>query len=188
MEPLHYKNKIIDFYSSKKRMPSYAEMMALFGFKSKNAVYKVIHRLIDIGIIKKDPSGKIIPGNGFNEIPMLGLVKAGFPTEIDELQDTVNIDNLLIEKRKSTYMLTVDGESMIDAHIQDGDWVLVEKTETAKDGQIVIAQIDGETTMKYFKQKGSVVWLEPANKNFKPLYPKQDLKIIGIVRSVIRKY
>jgi repressor LexA len=58
----------------------------------------------------------------------------------------------------------------------------------AKDGQIVIAEVDGEYTMKYFKKSGDKVWLEPANKNFKPIYPKHDLKITAVVKAVIRKY
>ena len=85
-------------------------------------------------------------------------------------------------------MLEVDGDSMIDAHIKNGDMVLAERTNKAKDGDIVIAEVDGEFTMKYFKQKGDKVWLEPANKNFKPIYPKYDLKVTAIVKAVIRKY
>ena len=78
---------------------------------------------------------------------------------------------------------------MIDAHITDGDMVLVEKTNTAKDGQIVIANVDGEFTMKYFKKdKKNKVWLLPANKNYKPIYPKMYLNIIAVVKAVIRKY
>ena len=66
--------------------------------------------------------------------------------------------------------------------------VLVERTNKAKDGQIVVAEVDGEWTLKYFREKGNKVWLEPANKNFKNIYPIEDLKIGGIVKAVIRKY
>lgn len=85
-------------------------------------------------------------------------------------------------------MLTVDGNSMIDAHIEDGDMVLVEKTDKAKDGDIVIADVDGEFTMKYFRKDGNKVWLEPANKDFKNIYPEQYLRINAVVKAVIRKY
>ena len=85
-------------------------------------------------------------------------------------------------------MLTVDGDSMIDAHIADGDMVLVEKTNTAKDGQIVIADVDGEFTMKYFRKKDNKIWLEPANKDFKPIYPTMYLNVTAVVKAVIRKY
>ena len=85
-------------------------------------------------------------------------------------------------------MLEVDGDSMIDAHIEKGDMVLVEKTNHAKDGEIVIAEVDGEFTMKYFRSAGARVWLEPANKNFKPIYPTQSLNVIAKLKAVIRKY
>ena len=100
----------------------------------------------------------------------------------------MNLDDYLVTKKESSYMLTVDGDSMIDAHIADGDMVLVERTDKAKDGDIIIAFVDGEFTMKYFKQKGSKSWLEPANKKYKPIYPEHDLQITAIVKVVIRKY
>ena len=87
-----------------------------------------------------------------------------------------------------TYMLEVDGDSMIDAHIEKGDMVIVEKCNHAKDGQIVIAEVDGEFTMKYFRKVGNKVWLEPANKNYKPIYPEHSLNVNAILKAVIRKY
>lgn len=185
-----YKNKLASFYSSNKRMPTYTEMMKLFSFKSKNAVARVVEKMIEAGLVAKDHLGRLIPEKFLNEVVMLGSVKAGFPSDVEEqtFNDTVNLDDFLIEKKDSTYMLEVDGDSMIDAHIADGDMVLVERTNKAKDGDIVIAEVDGEFTMKYFKKEGEKVWLEPANKNFKPIYPKYDLKINAVVKAVIRKY
>jgi repressor LexA len=119
---------------------------------------------------------------------MLGFVKAGFPSTVEELQDTMNIEDYLIKKKESTYILTVDGDSMIDAHIKNGDLVIAERTQNAKDGEIVIAEIDGEWTMKYYRQQGNKVWLEPANKNFKPMYPTTSLNVAAVVKGVIRKY
>ena len=189
MEYNEYKNKLIAFYDSYKRMPVYREMMSIFGFKSKNAVYKLVDKLVEAGLIQKDASGKITPTNLFSETPMLGLVKAGFPSAVDEQTgDTMSIDNFLIEKKEATYILEVDGDSMIDAHIAKGDLVIVERTNKAKDGDIVVAEVDGEWTMKYLRQKNGKVWLEPANKNYKPIYPTQDLQITAIVKGVIRKY
>ncbi len=185
----NYKNDLIEFYQSKKRMPSYSEMMKLFGFKSKNAVSRVVEKMIDAGIVTKDAVGKLLPSKFFSEVPMIGLIKAGFPSPSEELiQDTVNIDEFLIQKKESTYIFEVDGDSMIDAHIADGDLVVAERTDKAKDGQIVIAEVDGEFTMKYFRKSGDKVWLEPANKNFKPIYPREELKIAAIIKGVIRKY
>ncbi|HZX73901.1 MAG TPA: transcriptional repressor LexA, partial [Cyclobacteriaceae bacterium] len=141
------------------------------------------------GLVSKDYLGRLVPETTLNEIPLLGLVKAGFPADVaEESRDTVNLDDYLVAKKGTTYMLQVDGDSMIDAHITDGDMVLVEKTDKAKDGEIVIADVDGEFTMKYFRKDGNKVWLEPANKDFSPIYPTTYLKINGIVKAVIRKY
>lgn len=170
-------------------MPTYSEMMKLFNFKSKNAIYKIVNKMVEGGVVAKDHLGRLMPTDSFGEIPMLGLVTAGFPATVEEeLVDRINIDELLVQKKATTYMLTVDGDSMIDAHIEDGDMVLVEKTDVAKDGQIVIAEVDGEFTMKYFRKEGNKVWLEPANKNYKPIYPVHDLKINAVLKAVIRKY
>ncbi len=184
-----YQDKLESFYSENKRMPTYSEMMKLFSFKSKNAVFKVVGKLMEAGLIAKDHLGRLMPTQSFGEVPMLGFVTAGLPATVEEeLLDRVNLDDFLIEKKASTYMLEVDGDSMIDAHIEKGDMVLVERANQAKDGQIVIAEIDGEFTMKYFRKEGNKVWLEPANKNYKPIYPEHSLNINAILKAVIRKY
>ena len=183
-----YQAKLENFYQSNKRMPTYSEMTKLFGFKSKNAVFRVVEKLLDAGLVAKDHLGRLIPSKTFGEVPMLGLVTAGFPATVEEeLADTVNLDDMLIKNKPLTYMLEVDGDSMIDAHIEKGDMVLVEKTNTAKDMQIVIAEVDGEFTMKYFRKDGAKAWLEPANKNYKPIYPEHSLNINAVVKAVIRK-
>jgi len=184
------KQKLLSFYEKENRMPTYTEMMALFGFKSKNAVARLVEKFIDAEFVSKDHLGRLVVGKSFNKIPLLGSVKAGFPSLAEEIElDTINIDSYLTTSNKSDlFLLKVDGESMIDAHIADGDMVLVKKTEVAKDGDIVIADIDGESTMKYFRKEGNTVWLEPANKNFKNIYPEQYLRITATVKAVIRKY
>lgn len=188
-----YQNKIESFYSDNKRMPTYSEMMKLFGFKSKNAVFKVVEKLMDAGFVAKDHLGRLIPSESFadsmNGIQMAGFVTAGLPATVEEeLVDTVNLDDMLVGNKTLTYMLEVDGDSMIDAHIEPGDMVLVERANTAKDMQIVIAEVDGEFTMKYFRKSGSKVWLEPANKKYQPIYPEHSLNINAVVKAVIRKY
>ena len=183
-----HKQKLLAFYDRENRMPTYTEMMRIFGFKSKNAVARLVDKLIEAGFVAKDHLGRLVPEKSFKDIPLLGSVKAGFPAEALETSDTINLDDYLAPKKDNTYMLTVDGDSMIDAHIKNGDMVLVEKTNTASNGDIVIANVDGEFTMKYFKKDGNKIWLEPANKNFKPIYPTQYLTIIARVKAVIRKY
>lgn len=180
---------IIGFYHDNKRMPTYAEIARLVGFKSKNAVSKLVSKMVEAGVVGKDHLGRLIPSQVFGELPMLGSVKAGFPSMAEEhVFDSVSLDDLLVKKKGETYMLEVDGDSMIEAHIADGDMVLAERTNRAKDGEIVIAEVDGEWTMKYFRQKSGRVWLEPANRHFKPIYPESDLRIAAVVKAVIRKY
>lgn len=184
----NYQTKLESFYGQNKRMPTYSEMMKLFNFKSKNAVFKIVEKLIEAGLVAKDHLGRLIPVNSFGEIKLAGLVKAGLPSDVEEQIDTVSLEDMLIGKKELTYMLEVDGDSMIDAHIEEGDMVLVEKTNTARDGDIVIAEVDGEYTMKFYKNKGGLVWLEPANKNYKPIHPEHSLNIIAKLKAVIRKY
>lgn len=185
----NYKAQILDFYHAKKRMPTYSEIATLVGFKSKNAVAKLVTKMMSAGLVDKDHLGRLVPTKLLGEMPLLGLVKAGFPALAEEDPgNTISLDDFLVEKKGSTYMLEVDGDSMIEAHIASGDMVLAERTNRAKDGEIVVAEVDGEWTMKYFRQKGDKVWLEPANKNFKNIYPKEDLRIAAVVKAVIRKY
>jgi len=184
-----YQKKLESFYSVNKRMPTYSEMLKLFSFKSKNAVFRIVEKLLDAGLVAKDHLGRLIPTKSFGEVPMLGLVTAGLPADVEEeLLDTVSLDEMLIQNKSLTYMLEVDGDSMIDAHIEKGDMVLVEKTNQAKDGDIVIAEVDGEYTMKYLREKENKKWLEPANKNYQPIHPTQSLNVIAKLKVVIRKY
>ncbi len=188
-----HQDKIESFYKREKRMPSYSEMMKLFGFKSKNAVFRVVEKMIEAGIVAKDHLGRLLPTDSFTEdsssVKMLGFVTAGLPAAVEEeLVDRINLDDMLIGKKELTYMLEVDGDSMIDAHIEKGDMVLVERANTASDMQIVIAEVDGEYTMKYLRKKGEKSWLEPANTNYKPIYPEYSLNVIAVLKAVIRKY
>ena len=186
---ISYKNKILSFYRKNRRMPGYKEIMALVGFKSKNAVYKLINKLVDDEIVDKDSNGKLRPVKIFGQIPLLGIVEAGFPTSVDQMTgESLNIDQYLVGNKEAVYLLEVKGDSMIDEGIKEGDLVLVERRGNPKDGDIVIAEIDGGWTMKYFKKKGNLVYLKPANKNYSPIYPQYDLKVAAIVKGVIRKY
>jgi SOS-response transcriptional repressor LexA len=94
----------------------------------------------------------------------------------------------LINDRSRTFFLEVKGDSMIEAHIEEGDLVIAERASTARDGDIVVAEVDGEFTLKFLKKLGDRVWLEPANKDYKPIYPRHSLRIVAIVRGVVRKY
>ncbi len=115
-----YKNEILKFYRTHKRMPVYREIATLLGFKSTNAAYRLVNKLIDEGVVTKDKKGKLIPNKLFGEVPMLGLVTAGFPAMVEaERFDSMSLDDFMIEKKETTFMLEVDGDSMIEAHIAD---------------------------------------------------------------------
>lgn len=183
------KDKIFGFYSSRKRMPSYAEIMKLVGFKSKNAVYKLIQRLVEEGAVLKDTTGRLIPTSLMGEVPLLGLVEAGFPSEADaQTLDTIDVNEYLFDHKEVSYLLKVKGDSMIDAGIHEGDLVMAERGRTPKSGDIVIAYVDGGWTMKYLRKKGDKTYLEPANKKYKPIYPQEELQIAAVVKGVVRKY
>ncbi len=185
----NHKRKILAFYRTNKRMPGYRELMELTGFKSKNAVFKLLNRLVSEGAVEKDSQGRLTPKRLVGEVPLLGLVEAGLPSAAEEeLIDTMDLNEYLVDDKKETYLLRVKGDSMIDAGIREGDMVLVERGREFKDGDIVIAEVDGAWTVKYYRKHGTTVFLEPANRNFKPIYPTEYLHVAAVVKAVIRKY
>src|SRR3989344_2981895 len=104
--------KIISFYKRHRRMPGYQEIMALTGFRSKNAVFKLLERMVDDGVITKDARGRISPKQLSGGVPLLGLVEAGFPSAAEEeLLDVMDFDEYLVPNKESTYILKVKGDS-----------------------------------------------------------------------------
>jgi SOS regulatory protein LexA len=185
----HHLQQIRAFYRSQKRMPSYSELTAVVGFRSKNAAYKLVERFVKRAWLEKDATGRLLPGRLFQALPVLGTVAAGFPSPADEeLADTMSLDDYLISNKEATYILKVNGNSMMDAGILPGDLLLVERGVEPRDGDIVIAQVDRDWTMKYFRKRGAAVFLEAANKDYAPIHPQEELKIAAVVRAVIRKY
>lgn len=181
--------EISRFYYQKGRMPSFAEIGEMLGLKSKNAVFKLVRRLEELKVVERDEKGRLTPGSIKFPIRMLGTVEAGFPSPAEEeLADTMSLDDLLIRNHEATFLLRVSGDSMIEAGIMPGDMVIVNKGQTPKSGDIVIAEVDGEWTMKYLRKRGDVVALIPANAKYKPIKPKNELKIAGVVTAVVRKY
>ncbi|MDP3837193.1 MAG: transcriptional repressor LexA [bacterium] len=184
-----YKKQIVVFYRVNRRMPNYAEIMALLGYKSKNAVFKLVRKLQAENFLDKDKKGKLIPKNIYGELKVLGRVEAGFPSPAEEeLADTMSLDDFLIKNKEATYMLKVSGESMIDAGIMPGDMVLVDRSLSPVDGNIVIAEVDKQWTVKYFRKKGNDIYLEPANKKFPIIRASDELRVAAVVKAVIRKY
>lgn len=185
-----YKTKILGYYRRHKRMPSYQELCVLLGFSSKNAAFKLVQKLIADGVVRKDERGKLVPVALVGEVPLLGLVEAGIPTSTEEVNlDTINLEELLVGDPSQTYLLRVKGDSMMEAGIYDGDLVVAERRGNGKNGDIVIAEVDGLWTMKYLRHtKDGAPYLEPANSRYDDIYPEESLRIGAVVKGVIRKF
>jgi repressor LexA len=177
------------FYNENGRMPSFSEIGEMAGLLSKNAVSKLINKLEQLKVLERDKKGRLIPVSIASSVRVLGTVEAGFPSPAEEeLVDTLSLDDLLIQNREATFLLKVSGDSMSGAGILPGDMVIVDKGQTPKSGDIVIAEVDGQWTMKYLRKRGSAVTLIPANPKYQPIEPKNELKIAGVVTAVVRKY
>ncbi len=178
------------FYRREGRMPTYEEMRGLFGYRSKNAVAGVVRRLCATGYLKRGAAGRLAPTSRLTAVTrLLGAVAAGFPSPAEEeMADMMSLDEYLVERPEATFLLTVSGDSMIEAGIQPGDLVLVEKGRIPRNGDIVVAQVDDEWTLKYFRRDREGIRLDPANRAYAPIRPKRSLVVGGVVRAVIRKY
>lgn len=180
---------IAAFSRENRRMPSYAEMVDLFGVKSKSVVNFWIDKLIEAEILEKDNKGRLKFKKSSFAIPLVGSVQAGFPSPEEEaLCDIISMDEYLVTKPDSSFLLKVSGDSMIGEGIMEGDLVIVEKGKQPRNGDVVIAEVDGEWTMKYFKKRRGQIYLEAANPKYPTIIPRTELKIGGVVTAVIRKY
>ena len=190
---IRLKEKIIQlrtFWRQEHRPPSYSEMMGMFGYRSKNSVFGLVRHLEEGGYLVKAPDGKLsfLPKLTAG-VRNLGTIAAGFPTQEEEQKsEAISLDEYLVRDPDHTYMLTVRGDSMIDAGIQPGDLVLVEKGPSPQQHDIVVACVDEEWTLKYYMKDQAGVRLEPANRKYHFIRPQRSLEIGGIVRAVIRKY
>lgn len=181
--------KLRAFWRQERRMPAYGELLGIFGYQSKNAVSGALRKLEELGFLERKRGRAVATGKLTGTLRLLGAVQAGFPSPAEEeLADTLSLDEFLIRRPEATFMLTVQGDSMIAAGIVPGDLVLVEKGGTPKPNDIVVAQVDDEWTLKYYMKDSEGVRLDPANPKYKPIRPKRSLIIGGIVRAVIRKY
>ena len=178
------------FWRQERRPPTYAEMLDLFGYRSKNAVFGLLAKLEEAGYVVKDANGRIaLLPKLTGTVRILGSIAAGFPTQEEEQEaEAVTLDDYLVKNPDRTFMLTVRGDSMIDAGILPGDIVLVEKGPRPGQNDIVVARVDDEWTLKYYVRDSAGVRLEPANPKYKFIRPQRSLEIGGIVRAVIRKY
>jgi repressor LexA len=172
------------------RAPTLAELCHLFQVRSRNTASAMAKGFVSAGALRRTATGRLVAPYARPTTPLrlLGSVAAGFPSPAEEaLLDTLTLDEYLIRRPEATFLLRVEGDSMLDAGILPGDVVLVERGRAPKNGDIVIACVDGEWTMKYFHKTGQDVRLEPANQKYTTIRPQRTLSIEGVVGSVIRK-
>lgn len=180
--------KLRKFYLYEKRLPTYSEFCEIFNYSSKGSVQYLVEKLIEAGIIEKGDKGKLLPKKLFY-IPHLGTIKAGYPMPaFEQRDDSIDVYNYIHDTTGDIYFLTVSGDSMIDALIGDGDKIIVDPSREPHNGDIVAAIVDNDWTVKYYYNRRGKIELVPANKDYPVIYPREELKIGGVVISVIRKY
>lgn len=174
--------------------PSMEEIADQFDIASVNAVFKHLAALEKRGYIHRATnqarSIQLLTHSEGVELPMLGYVAAGVPIEAVENPETIGVPGDFVSRSRKNYVLRVRGSSMIDEHIEDGDFVVVEKRDTANNGEMVIALVDNSAaTLKRFYREGSRIRLQPSNPEFRPLILSEErVQVQGIVLGVMRKY
>ncbi len=178
--------------------PSFEEIAEQFGFQSLATVHEHLTNLERKGYIQRAHNEsraiEVLPPRGqaaATQIPLLGLVAAGAPIESVMHGETIAVPDSLLPRRGPNYALKVQGNSMIDEHIVEGDFVVVHGKQTAENGEMVIALINGSeaTVKRYYREAGGWVRLQPANETMQPMrFQEHEVLIQGLVVGVIRKY
>lgn len=183
-----------DFLREKGFPPTLREMASHFGLKGPKAPQKTLNILERKGYIRKVPGGsraiEIISYPPFSlthilSVPIVGRVRAGDPIlAIENIEGYINLDRSLVSSG-DVFLLRVQGDSMIDAHIQDGDFALVKPQPNAENGEMVVALIEDEATIKRIFKKRDLIRLEPANSKMEPIVVKKGEKKVSIVGKVV---
>lgn len=187
--------EVYDFINQKIRQrgygPTVREIAGEFEIKSPNGVVCHLNALVKKGLISREPNmSRAISILGkktsLTAIPMAGTIAAGQPLEAPEQTETVDFTEMFA--KPGYFALKVRGQSMIEDHIEEGDYVIVKRQQTARDGQTVVALLNGdETTLKRFYREAHRIRLEPANSSMKPIYAKQ-VEVLGVVTGVVRRF
>lgn len=189
---------IKQFIQSNGSAPTLKQIAEAIDVSSLATVHEHLQALEEKGLIKrrhgKNRGLELTAGDagfaseGF-EAPILGFIAAGSPIEpYTDPNATMNIPSAFVSGKKRTYVLQVRGQSMIEDHINDGDYVVIEQTETANDGEIVVALLDnGMATLKRFFKEATRIRLQPANSSMQPIFVK-NVRIQGRVVGLVRKY
>lgn len=201
--PLTKKQKEIldflqDFVERNGYSPSFEEIAHHFGYASLATVHEHLENLRDKGYIRKSynesRSVELVPEEftvGAIELPLLGAVAAGAPIEAVRDEETLAVPETMIRRGGDNYVLRVKGESMVDEQIREGDYIVVNSRRTAKNGEMVVALVNGDsaTVKKFYLEQDGRVRLQPANRDMDPLYyPAEAVAIQGIVVGLIRSY
>jgi repressor LexA len=189
---------IRSFVAAKGYSPSLEEIGEHFGLSSVATVHKHVQHLVEKGMLKKawNRSRSVEPiepepvAGRLTSLPLLGTVAAGQPIEAIEVAETIDVPPELVAGRGRHYALRVAGDSMIEDQICDGDYVVIESRDEARDGETVVALVAGsDVTLKKLYRDGPRVRLEPANERLQPIVvPAEDVQVRGVVRGLIRRY
>jgi len=176
--------------------PSFEEIARGLDLRSLATVHKHITNLQAKGLLSRahnrSRSLDVLPprskGRGVDRLPLMGRIAAGYPVEAAEIPESISLGDIV--GNREVFALQVRGESMREDHILDGDFVLVERTSTARSGEIVVALVRGsESTLKRYYREGAVVRLQPANAEMDPIFvPAAQVSIQGRVLGMLRKY
>jgi repressor LexA len=188
---------IRDFISRNGYSPSLEEIGATLGLSSVATVHKHVTHLVEKGYVKRgwnqNRSIELVDeadSSGVVRLPLMGTIAAGQPLEAVPVSEAITVPGDMVPGHARTYGLRVQGDSMIDEQIRDGDLVIVEERQVARDGETVVALIDGnDATLKRFYRSGDKIRLQPANPTMEPIVvPAEVVTIQGVVVGVIRKY
>ncbi|MBD3330681.1 transcriptional repressor LexA [Candidatus Peregrinibacteria bacterium] len=191
---------IEDYQLSYGKSPTIREMKEHFQLSSDNSILKHIKALQEKGYLEKDdtPRGikllnsvkeKLNLADEAVSLPVLGFIPAGGPVLSEEyIQAHITVGQEIAKNDKDFFILKVSGDSMIDAGIFEDDLVIVNSKTRPKSGDIVVALIDNENTLKRFIKEGNNTYLKAENKKYKKIYPVNELKVQGVVSSLIRQY
>jgi len=184
-----YLTALQDYYARHRALPSYASIGSLLGLKSKSSVAALVARLKLAGYLESTPDRRLAPTRRFFARPLAQVpVRAGLPDPVDDAEaDAVTIDDYLIEHPSSTVLVRVKGDSMLEAGIFDGDLVVVEKRPAAQRGDIVVAIVDNQFTLKRLDVESSRFVLKPENKAYPVIRPEGTLEIFGVMVGLVRK-
>lgn len=187
---------LTSFTSRNGYSPSYEEIAAGLNLNSLATVHKHITNLHSKGLLQRahnrSRSIDVLPQRSqkraADRLPLLGRIAAGRPVEAIESAESISLGDII--GNREVFALEVRGDSMRDEHIVSGDFVLVERTRTAREGEIVVALVDGtDATLKRFYREGSLIRLQPSNMEMAPIYaPAGNVSIQGKVLGVLRKY